>query len=168
MRSAPRGNGSSRALVRHVKLTNRSGLASFRIPRGHRWPLGPREQRCTPRSSSDLRDRERERGRKHGGSGRRTCNPLPLFVLQCAHCPSAYITAKSGFRQYLMRCPRAPLAVPPITGHAMGPGDRGEKGHATCRGQCESAERDGAREIPSTEIKRGRDACFVRFCFRLA
>lgn len=34
-----KGTGVAGALVRHVKLTNRSGLASFRIPRGHR--VGP-------------------------------------------------------------------------------------------------------------------------------
>lgn len=117
MRSA-RG-GSSRALVRHVKLTNRSGLASFRIPRGHRvGPSSAQQAVCTPRPSLFRLHREfvpgkREREREEANMEGPVTGPATLATVR------PVVRALSIRIHYRgIRFSTIPDALPPITGHA--------------------------------------------------
>lgn len=74
-----------------------------------------------------------------------------------AHCPSAYITAKSGFRQYLMRRPRGA----PIMGHARVPsaGPRKDEGGVQPAAARSSSVRARNR-VEAKELARGHDTAF--------
>lgn len=93
------GNGGKRGTVRHVKLTNRSGLAGFRIPRViGRDPVARSGTMVSPRSTA------RPRSVREGTARARQATPLPRTPDAHPHILALPILAEeSGFRQYLPR-----------------------------------------------------------------
>lgn len=112
-----------RALVRHVKLTNRSGLASFRIPRGHR--VGPSvcaksgTSVIAPLSASPFTLGEKERQRERESVCTEGPVAGPATPCNCSSCSARTVHPHTLPRNPVFdntRC--AALAVPPIMGHA--------------------------------------------------
>lgn len=137
-----KGTGVVGALVRHVKLTNRSGLASFRIPRGHR--VGPLV--CArsgipviaPSSAPPFTDQgEGKRERDGEGERVRKVRSQDLQPLATVRPVVRALSIRIHYRE--IRFSTIPDALPsrtsrdgPDHGSCLNPEWLGGEGHATC------------------------------------